>query len=255
LIAGGLALSAGVGVVVDSAEPGDVTVCINYRGTPLGTTTEPTLGHYDSALGLWTTVTVTSWDQANNIICGTVTSLSPFALLVSSNRPPVANAGPNQTVEATSPSGAMVTLDGSASSDPDSDALAFTWTGLFGSRSGSIATVAMPLGKNTATLTVDDGHEHMTTATATITVRATIAPAVTITTPASINYAFDQQVLAGYACADAASGVTSCAGPVPSGSPIDTSTEGTHTFAVNAVDAAGNVATKTVTYTVDSRAS
>lgn len=55
---------------------GTIKVCINYSGTSLaGTTTQPTFGHYDSATGLWTTMTVTSWDQVNNIICSAVTSL------------------------------------------------------------------------------------------------------------------------------------------------------------------------------------
>jgi hypothetical protein len=40
------------------------------------------------------------------------------------NRPPVANAGANQT----SPIGQAMTLDGSASTDPDGDPLRFTWT-------------------------------------------------------------------------------------------------------------------------------
>ncbi len=40
------------------------------------------------------------------------------------NQTPVANAGLDQSVE----SGQMVTLDGSTSSDPDSDALAYSWT-------------------------------------------------------------------------------------------------------------------------------
>ena len=40
------------------------------------------------------------------------------------NRPPIANAGGDQTV----PVGATVTLDGSGSSDPDFDTLTFQWT-------------------------------------------------------------------------------------------------------------------------------
>ena len=57
-------------------------------------------------------------------------------------------------------------------------------------------------------------------------------------------------VLATYACADAASGVASCAGPVPSGSGLDTSTLGTIVFAVTARDALGNQRTVQHSYRV-----
>ena len=55
-----------------------------------------------------------------------------------------------------------------------------------------------------------------------------------------------------YSCTDTDSGVESCAGPVASGGALDTSTIGVHEFKVTAIDKAGNVTTKTVTYMVNS---
>src|SRR2546428_9269522 len=49
-------------------------------------------------------------------------------VLAPSNNPPVANAGPDQTVN----DGSSITLDGSASSDLDGDALTFKWTQVAG---------------------------------------------------------------------------------------------------------------------------
>jgi hypothetical protein len=152
-----------------------VTVCIDYSGTPLaGTTTQPAFGHFDSTTMTWTMLTVVSWNQAGNVICGTVNSLSPFALFVPSNRPPVADAGPDQTVEC----GSTATLDGSRSSDPDGDPLTFEWTNAAGDVVGTapVVTLRLPPGKHTFRLTVRDGKGGTAAAAVTISVRDTTPP-------------------------------------------------------------------------------
>jgi alpha-tubulin suppressor-like RCC1 family protein len=78
-------------------------------------------------------------------------------------------------------------------------------------------------------------------------------PSVTIDSPiAATTYALNQVVPASYSCTDepGGSGVASCAGPVASGSPIDTATVGSKTFTVQASDNAGNTVSQSVMYTV-----
>jgi hypothetical protein len=101
------------------------------------------------------------------------------------NLPPVADAGPDQTVECTSPAGAMVTLDGTASFDPnggsDQANLLYTWTGPFGTVSNDpMPTVTIPLGGHLVTLEVEDPAGETDTDTVLITVNDTAAPVITL---------------------------------------------------------------------------
>ncbi|MFH0991961.1 MAG: immunoglobulin-like domain-containing protein [bacterium] len=73
------------------------------------------------------------------------------------NRPPLANAGDDQILEAVSPQGASISLDGSQSSDPDGDQLTYLWTWTSGSATGVNPIVTLPLGDTEITLTVNDG--------------------------------------------------------------------------------------------------
>jgi hypothetical protein len=76
-------------------------------------------------------------------------------------------------------------------------------------------------------------------------------PTITVNSPSiSGVYVLNSVVASDYACADSTSGPASCAGSVPSGVNIDTSTVGAKSFTVNAEDAAGNTATLTVSYSV-----
>ena len=77
------------------------------------------------------------------------------------------------------------------------------------------------------------------------------APTIAIALPmAGATYGLNAKVGASYACSDGGSGMTSCTGPVANGSLVNTSSKGTNTFAVTAVDTVGNSATVSVTYSV-----
>jgi len=91
--------------------------------------------------------------------------------------PPVANAGPDQTVEQTSYDGALVKLDGSKSYDPDGYPLTYKWTWCCESATGKDPNVTLPVGTTTVTLTVDDGY-YTDSNTVVITVVDTTPPVI-----------------------------------------------------------------------------
>jgi hypothetical protein len=159
------------------------------------------------------------------------------------NSGPVADAGADQTVEQ-SGSATNVTLDGSASSDPDGDELTYTWSSpvLAVDATGVNPTVALPAGTSTITLTVSDG-EMTATDTVEVTVQDTTGPVITGTrTPeANANGWNNTDVTVGFECEDSGSGVASC-------SPDTTLTgEGAgQSVTRNAVDNAGNTSEATV---------
>jgi hypothetical protein len=78
-----------------------------------------------------------------------------------------------------------------------------------------------------------------------------LPPVITITTPANgASYLLNQSVLANWSVTDEGSGVASSSGTVPSGSAINISTVGSHSFTVSGTDNAGNSASETVIYSV-----
>ena len=97
------------------------------------------------------------------------------------NRLPLANAGPDQTHAAGPQCSVEVTLNGTGS-DPDGDALSFTWTGSFGTVSGASQVLTLPAGTHVITLTVTDPHGGTASDTVVVTVVDDAPPVI-----ASIN--------------------------------------------------------------------
>ena len=102
-------------------------------------------------------------------------STDTTSVTVTNNTPPVANAGPNQSVSV----GDTVTLDGSGSTDVDGDPLTYAWS-FFSVPAGSTATLSDPTavmptfvadeaGTYTVQLIVNDGSEDSAPDTVTIT--------------------------------------------------------------------------------------
>lgn len=85
----------------------------------------------------------------------------------------------------------------------------------------------------------------------TVTVADTTSPTISIAAPAAgASLILGSTVVASYACADTATGIAYCAGTVPPGAPVDTSTVGAKTLVVATSDGAGNVATAQQPYAV-----
>jgi hypothetical protein len=154
---------------VSAVLSGATSVCFTYDEGRFADEGTVQLLHYEA--GAWENRT-TSLDTTENVVCGVVASFSPFAVVEFTNRPPVAEAGADVTVEASSPQGATVVLDGAGSTDPESDALTFAWAWPGGSADGVTARVTLPQGTHVVTLTVSDAYGAVSTDSVTVTVAA-----------------------------------------------------------------------------------
>jgi len=167
------------------------------------------------------------------------------------NNPPVADAGLVQTLESTGAT-TSITLNGSASSDPDGDPLSYSWAWTGGSALGVSPVVHMVNGIHNITLTVNDGKGGVTTATTTVTVQDTIAPTVTIA-----PFANAEASSASGAVVDVTPNITTadvCAVSLNI-SPVGVYALGATTVTVTATDCAGNAASATtIVHVVDTTA-
>lgn len=137
---------------------GVITVSLPLHTTEFRHPARARLFHFEN--GVWVDRTA-AIDLASGTIAALTASLSPFALFEPADSIPVANAGADTTFPGASSAGATIVLDGSASSDADSDALTYRWTGQFpeggGTVTGARPAVTLPFGTSQIVLVVNDG--------------------------------------------------------------------------------------------------
>ena len=102
--------------------------------------------------------TVRAYDQYGSTIYA-----DPRLIRLPENGPPVADTGPHQVPLYAGLDGkATVTLSGSRSTDPDGDALSYTWAWAIGTKAylsnGVSLTIKLPVGVRMVQLMVNDGH-------------------------------------------------------------------------------------------------
>lgn len=154
-----------------------MTVCIDYAGTGFMDESRILLFHQEP-VG-WVEVTAHVDVEAKRV-CGNVTTLATFALFEPVNQLPVAHAGPDRTVAATSEDGADVVLSPGGTHDPDQEPLAYEWRDDGGGLLAETAALArtLPLGAHELTLTVRDPRGGEASDSVVVTVTATPAPFV-----------------------------------------------------------------------------
>lgn len=104
-------------------------------------------------------------------------------------------------------------------------------------------------GPRAITVTATDNAGNETVVTHTVQVVDETPPAIDLRAPLDgAVYLLGESVLADYGCSDDA--LATCAGDVPDGDPLDTSSVGEHTFTVGASDESGNAASASASYRV-----
>ncbi len=158
----------------------------------------------------------------------------------------VADAGPDQTVEQTSPAGADATLDGTGTTgDPT---ILYTWTYGPTTLNGASPTGSFPAGATTVLLEADNGVTSDSDSV-TISVVDTIAPVLTFT--GDTTYGLVDTVEITCAATDSGSGVADDCDDANVSAPAYTIGAGDHTVNATATDAAGNVGNGSFDYTVE----
>ncbi|WP_254627714.1 HYR domain-containing protein [Myxococcus sp. CA040A] len=229
-----------VNMVVEATGPSGAPVTYPAATASDAVTATPTVTYSPlsgSTLPLGdTTVTATAEDAAGNRATCT------FLVTVRDTTPPTVTCPVNMVVEATAPSGALVTYPAATASD----AVTASPTVTYSPPSGS----TLPLGDTTVTATAEDAAGNRATCTFLVTVRDTTPPTVTCPVNMVVEATAPSGAPVTYPAATASDAVT--ASPTVTYSPPSGSTLplGDTTVTATAEDAAGNRATCTFLVTV-----
>jgi hypothetical protein len=227
-----------------------------FAGSVLAMSTLPPGAH---------TLTATATDRAGN------TGRASVRFSVLANRAPVVDAGADRTVSAAADCLGRVVLTASAT-DPDGDVLTLAWSGAASGSGGSVS-LALPVGTHVVTVTADDGNGGRSADTVIVTVADTTAPVISsiAATPSVIEKANHSMVpVVVSPSASDGCGAVDCrivsvtsneagdddwqiTGNLTVNVRAERAGKGTgrvYTITVACTDAAGNVATSTVTVAV-----
>ena len=240
----------------------EVTNLLGLDLTFLGVEIDVTAFNADAPSGVSGTIDVRTGVGGEDV--------SPLACADESVLPPTANAGPDQNIaDQDAQPGELVTLDGSASSDPDGSIVSYRWTNSAGTTiaTGISPTVRLSDGLQTLTLFVTD--DSGATAADTVNIRIT-APA---TNQLPIAAAGADQVVAdtdsqagesvtldGSASRDPDGTIASYEWLIGTSTVIATGVaptlrlpDGPHTLTLRVTDNVGGVATDSVSITIGTR--
>ena len=160
------------GAASSDADGDPLTYLWNFGDGATGTGASPT--HAYASAGTFT-VTLTVSD-------GTTSSVPATATVTIANQAPAANAGGPYSGTRLTP----IAFNGSGSSDPEGDALTYTWNFGDGATGNGVSPAHSytAIGTFTVTLTVNDGSTSSAPVTTTVQI-TNIGPAVSLTSPAS----------------------------------------------------------------------
>ncbi len=170
--------------LITGTDPEGGNLIVTHQGLPPGATLTPVSGTTAasplSAYFVWAPTALDSGAAVGVTLTftdsGGLQASSSFTINVPANQPPIVNAGPNQVVDVSSNCQATVTLDGSASSDPEGGPLTYSWSGSFGTVSGPTPVITLGTGTNVILLTVTDIKNATASVSVEVVVRDTQPP-------------------------------------------------------------------------------